>query len=366
MYNVISMFRTSGYTIATHGYNCYVQGAQYRAKNYKTQFGGIDDRSDTLILPCGGAPMRAKDTLLAQLLRNSRTAGALLSGKFELDDYDNTRISIRNAKRLFRSDDEAPRASGLSKILAMPHLRGRLVSVEIEYYPQTTCPSNALTNITTDGSLGSGGREIRRLTWADENGRLNGLLSLAKHMKGARVDKSCGLHVHVDVRHLPQPGCGTPQICDAAEVYDRLTQFYPMLKKIIPRSRWNNKYCMFYNNRDGSEHYRRPRQGQRYAAINWCSYYEHNTIEFRLAAGSTNMVKIESWALLCRFLVSWCSVRSNSIPTTWNQFLVILPAWLASWCILRNMKLHGGLGALDSRVASAADVSIPTESSNVE
>ena len=67
------------------------------------------------------------------------------------------------------------------------------------------------------------------------------------------------------------------------------------------------------------------------------------------------MLKIESWALLCRYLFDWCANKNNSIPTNWTGMMAILPPWLSSWCVLRHQKLHHGVGVVDDRVASALD-----------
>jgi len=243
--------------------------------------------------------------------------------------------------------------------------KGTLLGVEIEHYPgpdrfqQITAleGSRGLTNATGDGSLRSGGMEIRRLTWAGSNGRLNGILGLAPLLSGATVDTRCGLHVHVDVRHLPAPGMGSvgdPQ-CDAGETYDRLVSLYPLLKQLCPPSRRRSTYCRWRNNRRGSDGYRADSAGNRYAAINWDSYSEHGTIEFRCQGGSVNVTKIESWALLCQYLVRWVSIRDNSVPRSWDQLLAVLPRWLASWCVLRRERLYGDLGPVDDRVRSAVE-----------
>ena len=317
---------------------------------------------------------RSKDTLIAQLLRSS-TGRWLLDRHSENLTTNYTRVSsfLHDCRCAYFGRTKATVAIRDPQrvrqlILGSPSKIGKLISVEIECYniDHDDGVGNGLTDIVSDGSLSnrSGvGRELRRISWVDSNGRLSGLLGLEKHFKRAFVDKTCGLHVHVDARHLPPPGTFgydnvDPNLCDAAETYDRLTLMYPVLKKLVPKSRWNNNYCKFYNNREGSEDYRSPANGQRYAAINWCAYREHKTIEFRLGSGSTNLVKIESWALLCQFLLDWCSKRNNTVPTRWPAFLAILPSWLQDWCILRNLKLHGGLECINERVASAADFKI--------
>lgn len=371
MYNLVSTFRTAGYNRNATGYLYADRRLFSRDGSHNL---GIDLMTHRHAAPVHGIPTQARQTLLAQLLGNSKTAAQLLGGKFVFYSADGARESIRLSKQYYGNGGQDP-VPGLNRMVRdrlfnSDRLKGKLISVEIECYKKTwgTNPdrTGVLTEITHDGSLNSGnrygdqGREIRRISWANESGRMTGLLGLKSYLAGARVDKTCGLHVHLDVRHLPKPGEGTPYVCDAAETYDRMTMLYPVLKKLIPRSRWNNQYCRFYNNRDGSDTYRCPGNGQRYAAINWCAYREHKTIEVRCGSGSVNLVKIESWAMLMKFLLDWCSVRQNSVPTRWPEFLAILPGWMKSWCILRNMKLHGGLEGIDARIVSAADYTIET------
>lgn len=372
MYNLVSTFRSAGYSRDGRDYLA-CDRRSYHTNTGRSRNLNIDMMNGRNAAPVHGVPTPARHTLLAQLLSNSKTAAELIAHKFVIYTHEGTRESIRLAKTTYGSgQDNSPAEISMAlkrKVFSIEKLKGKLISVEIECYKKNwddskPAGSGVLTEIVHDGSLNSGnrhsdvGREIRRISWANEHGRLTGLLGLESYVKGARVDKTCGLHIHLDARHLPIPGQGTPNICDAAETYDRMTMLYPMLKKLIPRSRWNNDYCRFYNNRDGSENYRCPGNGERYAAINWRAYREHKTIEVRCGSGSVNLVKIESWAMLMKFLMDWCSVRQNSVPTRWPEFLAILPGWMKSWCILRNMKLHGGLEGIDARIVSAADYQI--------
>jgi hypothetical protein len=376
MYQVLSVFRTAGYRNGSRYQYLNARMAvldRDRNGRYGMTIRQID--SSYQIAPVNGVPMKAKDTLLAQLLQSS-TGRWMLTRTSDIEHlmfnasgrYQNTLNEARSLlpkkpKQVLPLPKDPQRIRHL--ILTSPSKKGKLLSVEIECYNLTFTNDNAntgLTQIVHDGSLNtrSSGRELRRISWVDKNGRLSGLLGLENYFRGAWVDKTCGLHVHVDARHLRKPGMGVDDhmdldLCDAAETYDRLTMMYPVLKKLVPRSRWNNKYCQFYNNREGSDTYRRPSNGDRYAAINWCSYNQHGSIEFRLGSGSTNLVKIESWALLCQFMFDWCSKRNNTVPTKWPQLLAILPGWMKDWCIMRNLKLHGGLDSINDRVASAAD-----------
>ncbi len=351
MYNVLTTFRSDGYS--TEGR--YLHGAARIPAN-TTPKQGRD--LDTCLAPVHGAPTRARDTLLACILRSSgKSAASLLRSHGALPDW--LVSTARIYKRGYPKAEPVYKDSPIRQAKKVGSLVGKLIGVEVEYYPNdiagTMTADTGLTSVVYDGSIGDSGREVRRITWVSKNNRLQGLLGIAPLFEGGRVDKKCGLHVHIDARHLPKPGCGTPTTCDVAETYDRLVRMSVHLKKIIPRSRWNNRYCKFTNNRPDSDTFN-PNVG-RYAAINWESYKEHGSIEFRCGSGSTNIVKIESWALICRFMLNHCAGRENQIPTTWKSFLAIMPEWMASWCILRNLRLHGGIGNINDRIASAADFS---------
>lgn len=352
MYNVLTTFRSAGYS--TEGRRFL--HLQANTEDYATPKKGRD--LESRIAPVNGAPCRARDTLLATILRSgNKSAAALLRSNGCLPDW--LTSTARIYKRDFPKAQPVYKESPYKAAKNVGSLVGRLIGVEVEYYPrsihQAMAADKGLTSVVYDGSIGDNGREVRRVTWASKGNRLQGLLGLAPLFEGGKVDKKCGLHVHVDARHLPQPGCGNPTTCDAAETYDRLVRMAVNLKKIIPRSRWNNRYCKFANNRDGSDTFNHS--VERYAAINWLAYKEHGSIEFRCGSGSTNIVKIETWALLCRFMLNHCAGRENQVPTNWKGFLAILPEWLASWCILRNLRLHGGMGNMTDRIASAADFS---------
>jgi len=363
------MFRTAGYSKNDN----YLHKSEFRlgrtatgtyrgdAHRFKSALHIADNiSSERMLSPVHGAPMRAKDTLLASILRNSKSLYTLKQtgdSHYRLyNEHYTTRANVNFRNSLLPSakkETVAPQPVDIAK--RVPSLVGRLVSVEIECYHNGHYPDErGLTTVGGDGSLDSGGVEVKRMTWAS-NGRLMGLLSLEKQLRGYTVNKKCGLHVHIDARHLPTEPSETRMLHTASETYNRLTQLYPMLKKLVSKSRLNNKYCRWVNNNPNADNYN-ARCG-RYAAINFEAYNKYKTIEFRCANGSTNVVKIESWALLCRHLFDHCANKNNHVPTNWSAFLAILPAWMASWCILRHQKLHGNVGSVDDRVASALDFS---------
>ena len=247
------------------------------------------------------------------------------------------------------------------------NLEGKLLGVEIEYYPseyETNREADSLeVEVKCDGSLAQGGREVCAVTWTTRpDGRLMGLHGLKL---SGRVDKSCGLHVHVDARHLGKNG-----LLDAAATYDKLMELSKHLKALCPPSRRSNKYCQWRNNRIGSATFERPSNGLRYAAINFEAFAEHGTIEFRCQAGSINVHKIEMWALLCQHLLNWCARPENTITWALNKFagfLRILPQELRVWAYLREQKLSDPSSTVDwNRLAAASDAVVTAATSTTE
>lgn len=354
-YGTIVTFRSSGYL--PDGRYSYRESKSWPLKASRLSY------SDSYLpMPVHGVPMRARDTLLAQLMASSAGMALLNRGAI---DYRMVDQGLRGLRKQLQTPNSTLCPSLKDRARRIESLVGKLIGVEVEFYPRSvsslpTTLSGGLGDVAYDGSIGNGGREIRRMTWASTGRRLPAVLQLAPLLEGGHVDRKCGLHVHIDARHLPKPGKGTPELCDAAETYDRLVMLYPMLKKLVPPSRLRNSYCKWAPNRDGHPSARTI--SSRYAAINWHAYTEHGSIEFRMASGSTNIVKIESWALLCQHLVYHCSRREWSVPSTWKQFLAILPKWMASWCAIRQLKLSSNIDITD-RTASAADFSTSTSTS---
>lgn len=278
-------------------------------------------------------PMLARETLLAQRLRTGRG----------LDFAINTNgAAIRPEKSNFRPVEPKAAMNAFQMAKESPALKGKLIGVEIEYYPKTMPVASGLRQVAYDGSLGSAGKEVKVMCWASADGRIKSLVNLKLD---GRVDKSCGLHVHIDVRHLNAD--------EKMATYQRLLEFQPMLKKLVPASRKRNKFCKWMDN---------SHRNCRYAAINYQAIYSHGTIEFRCQGGSLNPVKIETWALLCRWLVAYAANPLNVMPRNWSQFVAILPEPFRSWCIMRKENLSGDIRVLNERTMSGIDLAFTTVS----
>lgn len=162
---------------------------------------------------------------------------------------------------------------------------------------------------------------------------LNGETGMTELMKvcdvlnrcGAKVNKSCGTHVHINAREF------------SLDHWKRIYINYARLEKVIdgfmPESRREdaNRYCKGFGNVSSFE--RKIRQAQdldeikrillssRYWKVNPESYDRHKTCEFRQHAGTTDFVKISSWIRFLNNLVDYSEqheVQTRTLATLKN------------------------------------------------
>lgn len=138
-------------------------------------------------------------------------------------------------------------------------------------------PFGKWVNVGTDGSISDlnedeEGRELRVCLKRNEvRDVLPRLLATLNDM-GARVNKTCGLHVHLDQRNNTQP--------DIA--FKNLVRSLSLLYTVVPKTRRENTYCK----RNHTTNFDQARNGNRYKAINASAYYRYKTLEVRLFGGT--------------------------------------------------------------------------------
>ena len=153
-------------------------------------------------------------------------------------------------------------------------------------------------HVKTDGSLrrndGDSVGVCREVTLAYCSGNERAVYDLCSVLKGkVYVNKSCGTHVHFDMRHL-----GIPEVNLYAK---RLARCVPALRTLLPKSRRSSEYCANTINTldtDGKV------AGPRYSFINLHAYTKHKTIEIRGHSGTINPDKILNWIKLCEKVMS--------------------------------------------------------------
>lgn len=173
--------------------------------------------------------------------------------------------------------------------------------------------NNRYFKIVSDGSLtGENSNEVVSPILKGKKG-LSSLESLCKSLEAvdARVNRSCGLHVHI----------GAADMSD--EHYVRIARNYQKLEGAIdtfmPVSRRanNNGYCMSLAGVD--LHNCRTKQDVR-SAFNYDRYYKfnaeayarHKTVEFRQHSGTTDYNKISHWVMFLAKLVEYSYTKELS------------------------------------------------------
>lgn len=165
--------------------------------------------------------------------------------------------------------------------------------------------------ITNDGSInGVLGFELVSPILQGEAG-LSELMKVCKVLNqcGAKVNRSCGTHVHINARNF------------TIEQWKRIYINYSRLERVIDgwmansRRGNTNHYCQGFSQIADFE--RKINQASslndiarsvitgRYWKVNPQSYSVHNTCEFRQHAGTTNYVKLASWIRFLSNLVDY-------------------------------------------------------------
>lgn len=127
---------------------------------------------------------------------------------------------------------------------------------------------------------------------------------------GAAVNKSCGLHVHIDAAGI------TPD--HAYRIGLNYYRLRALINKGLAPSRRANHYCWLVQPsiqmRDcGSWDGLLRNVVSRYEAVNYEAYARHRTIEFRQHQGTINFAKIRRWVLFLQSLVEWSATHALDV-----------------------------------------------------
>lgn len=182
----------------------------------------------------------------------------------------------------------------LLRVIKKPDENVRSVGIEIEcYIPRSAdltklYPVAQYVNITQDGSINGypsdhSGAEFRVCAPAYKMAEVITTLCAILKDIGAKVNTSCGLHIHLDQRNR------TPE--EIQTTFANFIRAQNLLLSVVPKSRRTNTYCKKHRGTD----FQSAMYGQRYKIVNASAYRKHKTIEIRLFNGTVNAEKIINW-----------------------------------------------------------------------
>jgi len=124
---------------------------------------------------------------------------------------------------------------------------------------------------------------------------------------GCRVNKSCGLHIHLDMRDKTQE--------EVTILGTKMVKWFKSLIELVPASRRDNKFCRLEN----------P-ETARYAAISFEEAFKrHKTIEIRLHSSTTSHIKIIQWIRLIETVAEMSFAPPDGLKTSTLDALKMLP-----------------------------------------
>ena len=184
--------------------------------------------------------------------------------------------------------------------------------------------------IVGDGSLPDGGFEINTMPASGQK-FIDQLRAIAEALNedGAQVDRSCGLHNHVDCRDLTW--------YDMRKVILLWMEIESAIYMMVPKARRENHYCLPIRGRflKALECFKMPHASKvalmrtiygtglikslkqekyhesRYSVLNVHSWVYRGSLEFRLPPGTTVFDKFYGWASLFNGIVNFAMMHSE-------------------------------------------------------
>lgn len=135
---------------------------------------------------------------------------------------------------------------------------------------------------------------------------------------GAKVDKTCGLHVHHDIQDL--------NLENIKNIYRLYNKHIDSIEEIMPTSRTkafqertSHGYCKGLNERDmayieRATSIRELQTMNRYKVINFQSYVKYGTVEFRQHSGTIDFAKMFNWIMITQSLVASAKKKKEVKP----------------------------------------------------
>jgi biotin operon repressor len=188
---------------------------------------------------------------------------------------------------------------GISIDQAVRVLRNARIDISFEGYNHVTRTS---WKIVTDSSVADGFEVVSPILSGNEGIAM--VVKVAKTLlaAGARVDRRCGFHVHVDARELSG--------ADVLNIIRRYAAHESLIDTMMPTSRrgTSNTYCrsmpdvlraMENVSESASTLHVCERVYERYYKLNVQAFTRHGTVEFRQHSGTVDYKKMVNWIIFC-------------------------------------------------------------------
>lgn len=188
-----------------------------------------------------------------------------------------------------------------------PQTKDNYIGVEIEFF----CDLNAEdlsfklyehglgknVYLRTDGSIKAEGQmyphELNILAKEKEVKEVVALVSKVLLAANAKVNKTCGLHVHIDMRNR-----------DHVIAFHNLVSAQNILFAMNPFSRQSGSYCRRQDTKVFKDAAGNGNRDMRYFGINAAAHAKHNTIEIRMHSGTVQASKINKWVDLLLLIIA--------------------------------------------------------------
>jgi len=224
--------------------------------------------------------------------------------------------------------------------------------------------------IVTDSSVADGFEVVSPVLFGNEG--LTDVRKVAQALvgAGARVDRRCGFHVHVDARDLSG--------ADILNIIRRYAANEAQIDSFMPTSRrgTNNTYCRTMEDvvravRNVSESATTrqvcERVYERYYKLNVQAFTRHGTVEFRQHNGTVDWRKMVNWIIFCvQFVedsrtiqvqtpattVPGASVRRNAIEVKFRRLAELLDQHCDRYNPIQGVDIAAALGVEEATVPS--------------
>lgn len=208
-------------------------------------------------------------------------------------------------------------------------VRNQGVECYVESYNHVTRPH---WKIVTDGSVSYEGLEIVSPPLRGQEGlhQIRKVLE-ALNKVGAKVDDSCGLHIHHDASDF--------ELKTFKHLYGLYARFEDCIDELVPMSRRgdNNSYCLSPGT--DLEQLKKVKSvdelvdrmyPSRYIKLNCQSFRRQGTVEFRHPGGTLEYQEVMSWIVLTQMMVERAingTIQLKEGATDWFNFKKIIRAY---------------------------------------